>query len=141
MGVAATWLPPELTTVQPYSMGPLTRWGERVMMLPAHGTIVRMDDRATSGPFSPANEMMIRGAFVAPASVQRAAQKEGEKALIMAYPAGLLEALGLAENGQASDLVNVGGGHGGLEVTPRAAEAIEEHKTFIDALRALEDEE
>jgi hypothetical protein len=146
MGVAATWLPPELSVVQPYSMSPVIGCPpvldrpcpleRRMLIVPASGTAVRMDDEITvGGRFFPPNVMMIKGAFVASARVQRAAQKEGEQALIMQYPAGLLEALGLAGEDMR---------HTGLSAPKTADVAVanlDAGQTFIDALRALEDED
>ena len=138
MNVAATWLPAELTVVQPYSMGPVTSWSPvfpQGSTLPAMGTVVGMDRP----------EMMIRAAFVAPVAVQRQAQKAGETAIIMQYPKGLLEALGLVKPAPV-ELVEVeGAGHGGLVITPAAHAAIDQNNAitdaFLDALMALEDED
>ena len=70
---AKSWLPPELTTVQPYSMSPVLGCDvseERarcagVWVAPATGTCVGMDRP----------ELMISSVFVAPMDVQRQAQK------------------------------------------------------------------
>lgn len=95
MGVAASWLPPELWVVQPYSMGALMGCPPdqsrpcpvrpQEFIAPASGTIAILD----------APELAILSCFVAPASVQHRAKKAGENALIMIRARGLTEALGL----------------------------------------------
>jgi hypothetical protein len=85
---AKSWLPAELTIVQPYSMSPLMCGPERcagVWVAPATGTCVGMDRP----------ELMISSVFVAPMAVQREAQKAGVRGIIMRRVPGLLEALGL----------------------------------------------
>jgi len=143
MGVAASWLPPELSVVQPYSMSPVVGCPNvlnrpcPLFVSPASATIVRMDDAITvGGRFMPPNVMMIKGAFVAPARVQREAQKTGETALIMQYPAGLLEALGMAErpNVESSALAEQ------AEIAT-AILAEGSPQAFVDALHAMEDED
>lgn len=95
MGVAATWLPPELWVIQPYSMGPLMGCPPdqsrpcpvrpQEFISPASGTIAILD--------SP--ELAILTCFVAPASVQHAAQKQGQRGIMMIRAPGLYEALGV----------------------------------------------
>ena len=72
-------LPEQLTRMQPYSMGPLTRW-DPVMMaaFPANGTIAMIDE-----PVKAAKMM-----FIAPMSIQRQAYNAGERAIIMQRPRG-----------------------------------------------------
>lgn len=123
-GAAATWLPPELTHTQPYSMGPVTRWSPPFPLgstLPAGGTIVGMDR----------SDLMIATCFVAPARVQRAAQKAGQRGIIMAYPKGLLEALGLVKAEDDDEVTP----------SPSPAAAVLHGQAFVDALMALDDEE
>ena len=95
---AATWLPPELSVVQPYSMGPVTNWDPIWPVgstLPAMGTILQCDDQISTGRRGLSGaEFAILGVFVAPAAIQRAAQAQGERGIIMARPRGLIEALG-----------------------------------------------
>lgn len=145
MGVAATWLPPDLSIVQPYSMGPVVGCPDvldrrcpleaRMLVSPASGTMVRMDDEITvGGRFFPPNVMMIKGAFVAPARVQRAAQKAGETALMMMYPKGLLEALSLVE----AEVKHPRQVPSNSQVVVANLDA---GQTFVDALHALEDED
>jgi hypothetical protein len=97
--MVATWLPPELVVTQPYSMGPVTRWDPpmpRGCTAPAMGTVLQMDDRISTGSRGLPNgaEMAILGAFIAPAKVQRAAQMQGERGIIMSRPKGLIELIG-----------------------------------------------
>ena len=118
--VEASWLPPELTITQPYSMGPLTRWDPR-STLPAMGTVRLFD----------APELAILGCFIAPGRVQAAARAQGERGIMMIRAKGLVEALGLVKH---------------PDVEPEATwqdEAFTHHETigqkFVDALHALED--
>jgi hypothetical protein len=125
MAIAAkSWLPAELSGVQPYSMGPLLRdtaascvgkWAT-----PAVGTCVGMDR----------SELMISSCFVAPMEVQYDAQKRGQRGIIMFYPKGLLEALGLGETPPEPE----------VERTPRPFEVLRE-LSFMDSLADLEDED
>lgn len=132
VSVAGSWLPPELTTVQPYSMGPTTRWSApfpRGATLPAMGTCVGMDRP----------ELMIATCFVAPAAVQADARKRGERAMIMMMPPGLAERLDTDPKlwprrpKAAADPVEV------------AHELSLPHgpvpKSFVDALMALEEDD
>lgn len=94
--MTASWLPPELTIVQPYSMGPVTHWAPlypRGATMPAMGTIAQMDDRITAHGLMNGADMSILGCLVAPKAIQKAAQASGETAIIMERPRGLLEAL------------------------------------------------
>lgn len=124
MAIAAkSWLPAELSGVQPYSMGPLLRdtaascvgaWAT-----PAVGTCVGMDR----------TELMISSCFVAPMAVQRDAQKRGQRGIIMFYPKGLLEALGLGETPPEPE----------VERTPKPFEILR-GRSFMDSLADLEDD-
>ncbi len=74
------------TTVQPYSLGPLTRWSPPFphgMTMPAQGTLTQLDGE---GP-----ELAILMCFVAPAGVQKEARARGERSLMMIYAPGLRE--------------------------------------------------
>jgi hypothetical protein len=121
VATGAGWLPAELTRAQPYSMGPVlgcpTRC-QRLMIMPAAGTSQRLDNPG----------VFIAGAFIAPAAVQRAAQATGERALIMEYPKGLREALGLVPPE--------------AERSPSPAERVltENQQSFVDALLALDED-
>jgi hypothetical protein len=117
--VEASWLPPELTITQPYSMGPLTRWDPR-STLPAMGTVRLFD----------APELAILGCFIAPGRVQAAARAQGERGIMMIRAKGLVEALGLVNSALAE-----------VDVTPiqSAAAAVLGGQAFVDALHALED--
>jgi len=120
MIAAKSWLPAELTIVQPYSMGPLMCGPARcagMWVAPATGTCVGMDRP----------ELMISSVFVAPMAIQREAQKAGRRGIVMTYPAGLLEALGLVPE-EAQDPV--------VTRTEVAAPP-----TFAETLAALEDDE
>ena len=134
MGVAATWLPPELWVIQPYSMGPLMgcppdqsrpcpvdRGGRFVS--PANGTVPILD----------APELAILTCFVAPAATQRKAQKEGQRGIIMIRAPGLYEAL----NGPRPALApaSVVAAQTDWE---REQEA---RRAFAEALAALDDDE
>ena len=102
MGVAASWLPPELWIVQPYSMGSLIGCPPdqsrpcpvrpQEFISPASGTIAILD----------APELAILTCLVAPASIQRQAQKTGERSIIMIRAKGLLEKLGMEPEPQAA---------------------------------------
>jgi hypothetical protein len=80
-------------------MGPVTRWSPlypQGTTLPAMGTILQMDDHVTAGRGQygwGGAEMAILACFVAPKAIQKAAQANGEKAIIMERPRGLIEAL------------------------------------------------
>lgn len=124
-----TWLPPELTTAQPYSMGPTTRWSApfpQGSTLPAMGTCVGMDRP----------ELMIATCFVAPAAVQADARKRGERGIIMTVPSGLMERLDdpalWPRRPKLAPVAEIGDGLVAPE--PQA-------QAFLDALMALEDED
>lgn len=83
-----SWLPPEVGgIVQPYSMGPLLHWDDRimrVMAVPPMGTTRKMD----------VPELSIRATFMAPTRVQQQARHEtGVERVIYFRPPGLVEAL------------------------------------------------
>ncbi len=138
MGVAATWLPPELWVIQPYSMGPLmgcppdqsrpcpvARSGRFVS--PANGTVALMD----------APELAILTCFIAPAAVQRKAQKDGQRGLMMIRAPGLMEKLGLIHQ----DL-RVGGIPAASAAEPSDWEREQEARhAFAAALAALDGDE
>lgn len=89
MAIAAkSWLPAEMSGVQPYSMGPLLRDTAASCVgrfaTPAVGTCVGMDR----------TELMISSCFVAPMDVQRDAQKRGQRGIMMIMPKGLIELIG-----------------------------------------------
>lgn len=136
-GTLASWLPPELTVVQPYAMGalmgcppvqnapcPVTpSW----FVAPASGTCVGMDRP----------ELMIATCFVAPAAVQADARKRGEKAMIMMLPKGLMERLEddpklWPRRPKLAPVSDIGGGLVAPE--PQAT-------AFVDALMALEEDD
>lgn len=135
MGVAASWLPPELWIVQPYSMGPLIGCPPdqsrpcpvrpQEFISPASGTVAILD----------APELAILTCLVAPASIQRQAQKTGERSIIMIRAKGLLEKLDMMP-----------------EPTPIDAEPAEKpitdwereqeaRRVFAEALAALDEDE
>ena len=124
---AKSWLPPELTTVQPYSMSPVLGCDvseERarcagVWVAPATGTCVGMDRP----------ELMISSVFVAPMDVQRQAQKQGVRGIVMRRVPGLLEALGLVPEVPQAPVVTRTEKRGWVP------------PTFAETLAALEDDE
>lgn len=72
--------------VQPYSLGPLTRWSPPFphgITMPAQGTVAKLDG---DGP-----ALAILMCFVAPPEVQKEARARGERALMMTYAPGLRE--------------------------------------------------
>jgi len=80
----STWLPPEIGRSQPYSMGPLTRWDDTMARIsPALGAVVSMDRP----------DMAVKTCLVAPAAVQRQAQRSGIGAIMMVRVPGLIESL------------------------------------------------
>jgi len=80
----SSWLPAEISRAQPYSMGPVSRWNPEMMRVsPATGTVTRMDRP----------KINVRLMFVAPASVQRDAQRVGERGIMMIRAPGLLDAV------------------------------------------------
>ncbi len=136
MGVAASWLPPELWVIQPYSMGtlvgcppdqsrpcPIERRGGFIS--PSSGTVKIMD----------APELAILTCLIAPGAIQRQAQKTGERGIIMIRVPGLLEALGMIP----------------ADVTPVISQARPElsewerdqeaRRQFAEALAALDDDD
>lgn len=73
------WIPEELLTVQPYSLGPLYCWDPAIMRaFPARSSI-RMD--------LPERDIVL--CFIAPARIQRMAQRAGERAMIGIRPRGI----------------------------------------------------
>ncbi len=87
MSVATAWLPPEVGgVIQPYSMGPLVRWFEPFMLLPAMGAIKKLDGQG------PAADILT--CLIAPRWVQLQAQARGERAIMMVRVKGLRKALG-----------------------------------------------
>ena len=135
MGVAASWLPPELWVTQPYSMGalmrcppdqsrpcPIERSGGFVS--PESGTVKIMD----------APELAILTCFIAPGAVQRDAQKHGERALMMLRAKGLAEALGMNMPQHMAPPVEVR-----RELTEWEREQ-EARRQFAEALAALDDD-
>lgn len=104
-----TWLPPEIVVVQPYSMGPLTRWDPPMPVgftAPASGTARLMDDGKCTGGLQAGADFAILGCLIASAAVQREAQAAGETGLIWQRPKGLMELIA-AMPGQ-------GAAHGGV---------------------------
>lgn len=78
----ASWLPPEVGgACQPYSMLPLFRrlGHDPKYASPAMGTLVPIDR----------SELSIRMCLVAPSNVQRAAQAQGVKAMVMIRSKGI----------------------------------------------------
>jgi hypothetical protein len=122
---AKSWLPAELTIVQPYSMSPVLGCRAShcagMWVAPATGTCVGMDRP----------ELMISSVFVAPMAVQRQAQKEGVRGIVMRRVPGLLEALGLVPEGAQEQ----------APVVTRTEKPGWVPPTFAEALAALEDEE
>ncbi len=155
MGVAATWLPPELWVIQPYSMGPLmgcppdqsrpcpvARSGRFVS--PANGTVALMD----------APELAILTCFIAPAAVQRKAQKQGQRGLMMIMPKGLVETIGSDPKLWPRTRTKVPAtmtwvdSETGIPMAERAGEVISEwereqaaRRAFAAALAALDEDE
>lgn len=136
MGVAASWLPPELWVTQPYSMGalvgcppdqsrpcPIERRGGFIS--PSSGTIKIMD----------APELAILTCLIAPAGVQREARKGGERALMMLRAKGLAENLGMNMPEHMAPPVEVR-----RELTEWEREQ-EARRQFAEALAALDDDE
>ena len=76
-------LPPEVGgIIQPYSMGPIFRWNMATLTqvaVPPMSTLVNVDR----------SELMIRMCLHAPGYVQRAAQMQGVKAMVMVRPKGI----------------------------------------------------
>ena len=134
MGVAASWLPPELWIVQPYSMGPLIGCPPdqsrpcpvrpQEFISPASGTVAILD----------APELAILTCLVAPASIQRQAQKTGERAIMMIRAKGLLESLGMARHPSAPAVAEV------AEALTEWEREQEARRVFAEALAALDDD-
>ncbi len=79
--------------IQPYSMGPLVRWEPAFMLLPAMGTIRKLDGQ---GPTAD-----ILTCLIAPRWVQLQAQARGERAIMMVRVKGLRKALGYIDEEEA----------------------------------------
>lgn len=132
MIAAKSWLPRELTVVQPYSMGPLMcrpeRGCAREWAAPAVGTCVGMDRP----------ELMISAAFVAPPEIQREALRSGRRDIMMMVPRGLAEILEAdsklwpRNSRRLAPVAEIGGG---LVAPKPLADA------FMDALAALDEDD
>lgn len=126
---AKSWLPPELTVVQPYSMGPLMcrpeRGCARDWAAPAVGTCVGMDRP----------ELMISACFVAPPEVQREALKSGRRDIIMMVPRGLPELLEADPRLWPRGLPREAG------ADPETRPVIVDQQTFMDQLAALDEDD
>lgn len=86
-----SWLPMELTRLQPYSLCPLfgpLGLHEVAPMLPPQ-TVARIDDVASTGGIGGGAEREILTCLVAPRPVQMAARKQGINAVIMIRPKGI----------------------------------------------------